>query len=778
MPFPLCALAIPAQRRRAATLDSFRKPGPDAGRRRMPALAPALAPALVALCALSLAGCFGSEQSAGELVGPPREPSELSRMAERQALSERQLAAPVNAPTGVKQVLFGDLHVHSSYSLDAMAATLPYAGLTTSHPPADACDFARYCARVDFFSLTDHAESLTAQHWQASKDMLRRCDARAGDAEDKDLVVFAGWEWTQIGLTADQHWGHRNVIFPGLADSELPARPINANATGVGMGTFSLFGPLSSLKWVDPLHWKRYADFQWLFDELSATPQCAQGTPSPQLSLDCAENAPTPEALYRKLDEWGLDSLVIPHGSAWGLYTPPRSTWDQALAVGQYHPGRQRLIEIMSGHGNSEEYRPWQAQQSSERQQICPAASADYLPCCQRAGQIMRERCGKLPSAECERRVELARQYAVGAGLSYWKVFPDAGATSWLNCGQCEDCFKPAYNYVPRSSVQHAMAQSNFQALGSDGQPLRFRMGFIAASDNHAARPGTGYKQYRRREMSSASGARSRFYGWLISERETMDDPQMPQQFLEGSSLVTTETGRLASYLFPGGVTAVHSAGRNRQAVWQALKRREAYGTSGPRILLWFDLLNGAEGRQPMGSAAALRRNPRFEVRAAGDFLQRPGCPEQSVAALGARRVDTLCGNECYYPGERRQLINAIEVVRIRPQIEPGEPVDGLIEDVWRRFDCPPDPNGCVVQFEDDAFVDSRRGALYYVRALQAPTPAINGAGLRAERRADGSVAQIDPCWGDYRTAADDNCLAPAQERAWSSPIFIDAAAR
>ena len=720
------------------------------------------------VCALYLlgSGWLGEHWGGGVVTNTPV-PDEV--IAERRA-AQRSGAAGIGAPQD-KQILFGDLHVHTTYSFDAFVVSMPLNQGEGAHPPADACDFARFCSSIDFWSINDHAIVHTPENWQETVDSIRQCNAVAGDPANPDLVSFLGWEWTQIGATPEGHYGHKNVVLLHTDDERIPARPIAAGVpdlSGDDPGFSTLTLGLLPLVGRDPA----YLDMTTYLQERAAVPTCPDGVPVRDLPRDCREFAPTPRDLFAKLDEWGHEALVIPHGTTWGFYTPMGSSWDKQLTRAMHDPARQTLIEVFSGHGNSEEYRDWREILSDGRGgSSCPEPGPSYLPSCWRAGEIVYARCiaAEEEPAECFRRADDARRNYLAGDVSGYLTVPGSTSEEWLDAGQCSDCFQPAFRYRPRNSVQYIVALSSF-ARG--GEPQRFRFGFMAASDNHSARPGTGYKEYGRWYTTEAGFGTMAAGVFSFGTEEPEPIPESVPFDSEGAGFFNVrETERSASFFVTGGLTAAHARGRSRDAIWQALKRKEVYGTSGPRILLWFDLTNGE--RRPMGSELRLAENPAFEVRAVGSFEQRPGCPAHAANALAPERLERLCRGECYHPSDQRRLITRIEVVRIRPQIEAGEPVGSLIEDPWRVFPCPADSSGCRVQFEDLDFVADGRDALYYVRAIEAPSPAVNAQNLRCDRDAQGLCIGVHTC-EHTNTPPDDDCLATTEQRAWSSPIFVD----
>ncbi len=713
-------------------------------------------------------GWVGQPMRAGEPQSPPVSAETLA--ARERAIDTAARDVGVEDP---RQILFGDLHVHTTFSFDAFQMSLPMVGGDGAHPVADACDFARHCAGLDFWSINDHAITLTPRRWEETVESIRQCNEIAGDGDAPDLVSYLGWEWTQVGTRPENHWGHKNVILRDLADDQIPSRPISAGpppdlpdvqetAPGpIVIGAFAMW----ELESGGP-------EFAKYMAETFDIRDCPSNVPVRDLPLDCRENAPTPEQLFAKLDDWDKEALVIPHGTTWGFYTPPGSSWDKQLTDEQHDPRWQRLVEVFSGHGNSEEYRPFrEAVLGADGRWSCPAPNENFLPSCWRAGEIIQERCTRegVPAGECAERAAEARQNFVDAAFNGgFSTVPGTTIADWQDAGQCRDCFQPAFNYRPGSSVQYMMA------LGRPGQKNdRFRFGFLSSSDNHSARPGTGYKEFSRRDFTEARFGE--FVDTQLGRRDTRD-PAARSEVLELSSIASPfanfETERQASFFLNGGLAAVHADGRDRRAVWEALQRREVYGTSGPRILLWFDLTNAPDGKPvPMGSEVVLANAPSFRVRAVGSFEPREGCSLEARQALGRERIERLCRGECYYPSDVRRPITRIEVVRIRPQTGASEAVAPLVEDPWKVLPCRGDADGCSVEFTDEEFPTLGRDALYYVRAIEAPSQAVDADPLGCTRDSRGRCVDVSPCFGKPWT---DDCLSETEERAWSSPIFVD----
>jgi hypothetical protein len=720
----------------------------------------ALAAGILWTLGLGVLGSADSERNVP--TGPERPTAQVAESVARVASAAKAIRA--RAPE--RQILFGDLHVHTTISFDAFMLSLPVTGGQGAHPPADACDFARHCAALDFWSINDHAGNILPADWQNTIDGIRQCNALAGDPSNPDTVAFLGWEWTQSGSTPETHYGHKNVVLAGIEDDEIPARPIAAN-----LGGTAATPPPAIARGVVALGGERFHDMALRWTDISGTPICPEG-PVGELPNDCVEIAPTPAELFRKLDEWDHDAIVIPHGTAWGIYTPPGSSWDKQLAGKLHDPDRQTLIEVYSGHGDSEVYRDWRAiERNPDGSVTCPEERANYTPMCQRAGQIVEQRClaEGTTAEECAARAAHARQNAASAGVSPHITVPGVTAEEWLDAGQCRDCDQASFKYRPASSAQYIAAIGNFDESETD--PKRFRMGFIAASDVHTARPGIGYKEVRALSESRSATVPE---GSIVAAfmRGDPEEPEARTRSYEEaasqlSGLQLYESERVQSMLYTGGLVAVHADGRDRGSIWSAMKRKEVYGTSGPRMLLWFDLL-AEDGRVPMGSQVETRDAPIFRVRAVGSFEQAPGCPEYASDALGPDQIERLCRGECYHPTDVRRPITRIELVRIRPQTRPDEDIADLIDDPWQSFECVGDPTGCVATFADPEYSAAGRDTVYYARAFEAQIDTVNGDPLSCEVDERGRCVKTTLC------QLGSECLAPYEPRAWSSPIYVD----
>lgn len=267
-----------------------------------------------------------------------------------------------------------------------------------------------------------------------------------------------------------------------------------------------------------------------------------------------------------------------------------------------------------------------------------------------------------------------------------------------------------------------------------------YRLGVIGSTDTHDGIPGAVAES-----------------GWL-GHRGSVDD--------EAEERLGAGGFRAGSLFSPGGLAAVWAEENTRESLFAALKRREVYGTSGPRIVarlfggwgLDADLCDDPDGLAradaagvPMGGVLggppSSDAAPVFFATAARD----PGGPQGAGTPL--QRIQIVKG--WVDGGEARQRIFEIA----------GDPGNGAgVDD-----ECGPIGSGfdslCAVWTDPD--FDPRQQAFYYARVIE--NPSCRWTALQCVAADVGS--DLDAC-------NDAELVRVIQERAWTSPIWYAPPAR
>jgi hypothetical protein len=606
------------------------------------------------------------------------------------AIERTEVREPCENREPLRNVFFGDTHVHTAFSFDAV-------GQGTRNRPSDAYRFARGEAigiqpyakdgtatrriqlrrPLDFAMVSDHSELLGETHLCATPGSvgydafvcvaLRRWpsltyatqNGRVFSMEKPTHFSFCGeageacieasripWQETRDAAEAayDRSGACRFTSFVGYEWTGMP-NGNNAHRNIVFRNERVPELPTS------------YLDENGEFGLWDA------------IERDCTRAGT------------GCDALAIPHNSnvSNGLLFRKASENGEPItrARAEQRASIEVLVEVTQHKGDSE---------------------------CRMGGPVPDELCGF--------------ETLAGATL--------AEAASGLGAGEI-----PPLVYA-REVLIEGLAQQ--QRLGANP----FKFGLIGATDTHLGAPG-----------SVAEDAFAGHAAGLASAR--LEVPPMLDQVAFN----------------PGGLAGVWAEENSRDALFEAMRRRETYGTSGPRMQVRF--FGGWQTPEDLCEANDfVARGYASGVPMGGDLPPSDGKSSPAFAVWARKDAGT--------PGHRGTALQRVQIVK--GWVENGEHHE-------RVYDIAGDPNNgadvaldtcqprgpgfaelCSV-WRDPSF-DPATPAVYYTRVVENPSCRWNQHVCNA--------AQVD-CSAGRVPDGMEACCDPAvprtiQERAWTSPIW------
>jgi len=496
---------------------------------------------------LAVAGCSEAPEPAatGEVVR--EEPADATAPANQpdRMVTYTEAREPCADYSATRMPLFGDVHVHTSYSFDA-------ASNSTGATPVDAHRFARG-KEIPFWPLDEHGTPVGRYAIDRPLDFLAVTDhgeflGERALCRTEGSPTYAS-EFCQQ-YRSDQRLGMR--MLGTVITTEDPARiPTLCGADGELCREWAE-GP-----------WQRIVEAaEDAYDRTSACTFTSfvgyeyTGTPgtsnlhrnvifrngnTPERPVSYID-APADSLLWNQLDavcteDQGCDYLTIPHNSnlangRMAPYTAIEPTLENRRAYAEHRQRREPIMEIFQHKGGSECVNGLTSILSAP-DELCGVEQVRFMGREETYAATVQGEDGQVGMTQ---ETEITRECEPG----------ETGNNGMLGAG-CID----RTDFL-RSGLLVGLSEE----AETGANPMK--LGVIASTDTHAATPGAvSEKDWR---------------GHVTGE-------MTPEERLQPGLLTSGIDGN------PGGLAGVWAVENSRDAIFEAMQRREVFGTSGPRIV-------------------------------------------------------------------------------------------------------------------------------------------------------------------------------------------------